>query len=99
LPAALSLALGLLTVFVLFVTTRDVYPKHCYKISAVVSLLICSLSLLATANVGGRFAFASPSSPSIYSHAYPGDISPAALYAVYLAITLLVSKVRLYILP
>ena len=95
--AALSLALGLLTVFVLFVTTRDIYSKHCYKISAVVSVLLCSLSLLATANVGGGvYSVAASSSSSSgaggVAHTFPGDISPAGLYAIYLAIMLIVRE-------
>ena len=104
--AALSLALALLTVFALFVTTRDVYVRHSFKISAAFSLLLCALSLLATANLGdgGRSAAsceaAAASSASSEAaaaaavpatHMFPGDVSPAGLYAIYLAITLLVS--------
>ena len=92
-------------------TTRDVYVRHSFKISAAFSLLLCALSLLATANLGdgggGRnaaasceaaaaAAAASPASSSEAAvavpatHMFPGDISPAGLYAIYLAITLLV---------
>ena len=70
------------------------------------SLLLCALSLLATANLGdgGRNAAsceaAAASSASSEAaaaaalpatHMFPGDVSPAGLYAIYLAITLLVS--------
>ena len=91
-------------------TTRDVYVRHSFKISAAFSLLLCALSLLATANLGdgggGRnaaasceaaaaAAAASPASSEAAvavpaTHMFPGDISPAGLYAIYLAITLLV---------
>ena len=109
--AALSLALALLTVFALFVTTRDVYVRHSCKISAAFSLLLCALSLLATANLGdgGRSAasceaaaaasFASSEAEAAATvpatHMFPGDISPAGLYAIYLAITLLVKATHL----
>ena len=96
--------MALLTVFALFVTTRDVYVRHSFKISAAFSLLLCALSLLATANLGdgGRSAAsceaAAASSASSEAaaavpatHMFPGDVSPAGLYAIYLAITLLVS--------
>ena len=104
--AALSLAFALLTVFALFVTTRDVYVRHSFKISFAFSVVLCALSLLATANLrGGGSSANSASCPSsadsassgaagaaavATTHMFPGDVSPAGLYAIYLAITLLV---------
>ena len=93
--AALSLAFALLTVFALFVTTRDVYVRHSFKISFAFSVVLCALSLLATANLGDRSCSESSSAAAgavPTTHMFPGDVSPAGLYAIYLAITLLVSR-------
>ena len=76
-------------------TTRDVYVRHSFKISAVFSVVLCALSLLATANLGDRSCSESSSAAAgavPTTHMFPGDVSPAGLYAIYLAITLLVSR-------
>ena len=110
--SGLTLALGCLVVFVLFVTTTSFYAKHCFKISVALSLFLCSISLLATANLkasphvvmlpqqqqqqqSAPFLEDSSSSLPLTSDSGGGngysanDVSPAGLYAIYLAITLL----------
>eukprot|EP00094_Tigriopus_californicus_P007688 TCALIF_07404-PA protein Name:"Similar to Adcy9 Adenylate cyclase type 9 (Mus musculus)" AED:0.09 eAED:0.09 QI:1748/0.72/0.66/0.91/0.90/0.83/12/0/1384 len=72
----LSLATCCLVVFVLFLSTSPMFAKHTFKISIALSFLVCAISILATTNVK------SSNSPE-------NDISPAGLYALYLAIMLL----------
>ena len=73
----LSLALFMLVVLVLFVTTKAVFAQHCFKISLALSLFLCTVSLLAAATI--------QSNPVKVQN----DISPAGIYAIYMAITLL----------
>ena len=78
-----------MVVFVLFLTTSAVYAKHCFKISILLSFLLCSVSLMATANVKSSGITSNLGDPAFFDHSLQNDISPAGLYAIYLAIQLL----------
>ena len=73
----LGCAILLVVVMVLGLTAflPSLYQQHCFKISLVLSVVLCTLSLMATANLS-----------------LPGDavdITPAGLFAIYVAILLL----------
>ncbi len=82
------MSLFCLVVLFLFLTTSQLYSRHCYKISLGLSFLLCSMSLLATTSVrSGPDEMAVRA--SLGSAAAAADLSPTGLYALYLIITLL----------
>ena len=78
-------------VFVLYLTTKpELYASHCFKISLLLSFALVSLSLLATANLKGGSDDAHAASAASADPSRPADdISAAGLYAIYVAVTLL----------
>ncbi len=77
------MAMCCLVVFVLFLTVKQMYATHCYKISIGLSLFLCAMSLALTNNVKSSTATLGGSG------AFDNDISPAGLYTIYLSIILL----------
>lgn len=84
----LSLAVSCLVIFVLFLTTTQLYRDHSFTISFLLALLVCTLSLLATANVKSSL-ISVQHDYHVHDKSLENDISPAGLYAVYLAVVLL----------
>ena len=81
-PYFLALCLGAIAVVVAVLCITyfghsKIYQKHCYKISAVTSIVLCALSLFATTSLNSDCR----------------DISPAGLYSIYLDLLLLVYTV------
>ena len=73
-----SLCVIVLVAAVLFVTrTNILYTKHCYKISVVLSFVICFLSLLVTHSLDN----------------VSNDISSSGLFALYVTILMLIYTV------
>jgi adenylate cyclase 9 len=76
---------------VLFLTTVKLYRHHCFKVSLLLAAMLCSMSLLATANVSPppRHDPQLQQQSGALLQQQQNDLSPAGLYAIYLAITLL----------
>ena len=75
-------------------TTTSIYEKHCYKISAVLSIILCCVSLLTTSSLAIHPDSPEPHNDMTSSTSIPRiAISPAGLYAIYVELLLLMYTV------
>ena len=84
----------------LVLTTTYVYERHCYKISAFLSVILCCVSLLATSslylsNFNDEERRADDQYSNIPSPSYVEQVafSPSGLYAIYVELLLLMYTV------
>ena len=87
-------------IFLSVTTTTSVYEKHCYKISAFLSIILCCVSLLATTSLNihdtpSNSSNTTTENSSVSSNLLPParDISPAGLYAIYVELLVLMYTV------
>ena len=80
------------------VTTTYIYERHCYKISAFLSIILCCVSLLATSNLylykdSNEEDSDDSTTKSSSSYVEQVAFSPSGIYAIYIELLLLMYTV------